>query len=188
MTSSTNFERSLSTQREAERMSSAVGAVGTSPAPLSPELALAEALAGGGCVDPLVRACAQLCLGERLRRLGRRVEARRQLQAALAAFEASGAEAWSGRARAELAASVETTRKGAGVLEDELTPQERQVALVVAHGGTNREAAAELFLSPKTIEFHLRNAYRKLGVRTRTELAYLLLRRDRSAPVSAHAA
>jgi DNA-binding CsgD family transcriptional regulator len=157
-------------------------------APLSPELALAEALAGGGCVDPLVRACAQLCLGERLRRLGRRLEARRQLQAALATFEESGAEAWAERARAELAASVETTRKGDGDLEEELTPQERQVALVVAQGGTNREAAAELFLSTKTIEFHLRNAYRKLGVRTRTELAYLLLRQDRSAPVSAQAA
>jgi DNA-binding NarL/FixJ family response regulator len=163
-------------------------------APASPELALAEALASGSGVDPLVCACARLCLGERLRRLGRRVDARRQLKAALETFTESGAEAWADRARAELAASVETTRKGVCSLEQELTPQERQVALVVAHGGTNREAAAELFLSTKTIEFHLRNAYRKLGVRTRTELAYLLLRKDTGAgglgatPASAQAA
>jgi DNA-binding NarL/FixJ family response regulator len=62
------------------------------------------------------------------------------------------------------------------------------VALVVAHGGTNREAAAELFLSTKTIEFHLRNASRKLGVHTRTQLAYLLLREDGIASLSAQAA
>jgi DNA-binding CsgD family transcriptional regulator len=154
-------------------------------APSSPELALAEALAAAGPVDPLVRACAQLCLGERLRRLGRRVEARHQLEAALDAFTKSGAEAWAGRARAELAATVETTRKGQWTLEDDLTPQERQVALRVARGRTNREVAGDLFLSPKTIEFHLRNAFRKLGVRTRTELAYLLLREDVGATQAA---
>jgi DNA-binding NarL/FixJ family response regulator len=169
-------------------MRTAVAAVEAPAAPISPEVALAVALAGAGGVDPLVRACAQLCLGERLRRLGRRVEARRQLEAALETFTQSGAGAWADRARAELAASVETTRKGACDLEEELTPQERQVALVVAHGGTNRGAAAELFLSTKTIEFHLRNAYRKLGVRTRTELAYLLLRENAIAPASAQAA
>lgn len=157
----------------------------TPAASLSPEVALAEALAGAGGLDPLVRACAQLCLGERLRRLGRRVEARRQLEAALETFRTRGAETWADRARAELAASVETTRKGDWALEAELTPQERQVALLVARGSTNREAAAELFLSTKTIEFHLRNAYRKLGVRTRTELACLLMREDAAAPQAA---
>jgi DNA-binding NarL/FixJ family response regulator len=153
-------------------MTAAVSSLGT---PASPESALADALARADGVDPLVRACAQLCLGERLRRLGRRLEARQQLEAAVETFVESGADAWAERARAELAASVETTRKGDSAIQDELTPQERQVALLVARGGTNREAAAELFLSTKTIEFHLRNAFRKLGVRTRTELACLLL-------------
>jgi DNA-binding CsgD family transcriptional regulator len=175
MTSETRIrahKRSASGPVEAERMTAAVSSLGT---PASPESALADALARADGVDPLVRACAQLCLGERLRRLGRRLEARQQLEAAVETFVESGADAWAERARAELAASVETTRKGDSAIQDELTPQERQVALLVARGGTNREAAAELFLSTKTIEFHLRNAFRKLGVRTRTELACLLL-------------
>jgi DNA-binding CsgD family transcriptional regulator len=168
-------KRSVSGPVEAERMGSAVQDLGSLATPVPPESALEEALARADGVDPLVRACAQLCLGERLRRLGRRIEARRHLDAAVETFVQTGAQAWAERARAELAASVETMRKGDTAVQDELTPQERQVALLVARGGTNREAAAELFLSTKTIEFHLSNAFRKLGVRTRTELAYLLL-------------
>jgi DNA-binding CsgD family transcriptional regulator len=72
-------------------------------------------------------------------------------------------------ARAELSASGETLQRRSPVAT--LTPQERQVASVVGSGATNREAAAVLFVSPKTIEFHLGNVYRKLGVRSRTELA-----------------
>jgi DNA-binding NarL/FixJ family response regulator len=85
-------------------------------------------------------------------------------------FERSGAEPWAAQARAELRANGETpSRDGAGGLRS-LTAQEHQVTFVVAQGLTNREAAAALFVSPKTVEFHLCNAYRKLGVRSRGEL------------------
>jgi DNA-binding NarL/FixJ family response regulator len=123
---------------------------------------------------PFERARTELCLGERRRRAGRRVDARVPLRAALSTFEELGARPWADRARAELRACGETrARPEPGPLE-ELTPHELQVALVVARGATNREAAAELFLSPKTIDFHLRNVYRKLGLRSRAELARLL--------------
>ena len=122
---------------------------------------------------PLELARTQLAYGERLRRAGRRVEAREQLRPALDAFAAAGARLLADRAVAELAASGERLRARERA-ERELSPQELQVARAVARGATNKEAAAELFLSPKTIEFHLRNAYRKLGVRSRTELANLL--------------
>jgi len=121
----------------------------------------------------LERARTQLAYGERLRRDGERVRAREQLKAALEAFESSGAAAWAERARDELRATGEHIRSDDRARE-ELTPQELQVALVVTEGATNKEAASRLFLSPKTIEFHLRNAYRKLGVRSRTELANAL--------------
>jgi DNA-binding CsgD family transcriptional regulator len=114
----------------------------------------------------------QLCYGERLRRNRKRVEARATLRNALTVFESLGAGPWIDRARAELAASGETLQRRSPMAS--LTPQERQVALVVSTGATNREAAAVLFVSPKTIEFHLGNVYRKLGVRSRTELANAL--------------
>jgi DNA-binding CsgD family transcriptional regulator len=113
-----------------------------------------------------------LCFGERLRRTKARVEARRQLRQALSIFEMLGAEPWSARSRAELAASGETLERSHS--HARLTPQERQVATIVASGATNREAAATLFVNAKTIEFHLGNIYRKLGVRSRTELANAL--------------
>ena len=122
----------------------------------------------------LERARTLLAYGERLRRDGQRVEARERLRAASKLFESGAAGAWAERAQAELAASGETTKRRGDSGRDDLTPQELQVAMVVARGVTNREAAAELFLSPKTIEFHLRNAYRKLGVRSRTQLAQAL--------------
>lgn len=122
---------------------------------------------------PLEQARTELAYGERLRRAGRRKEARAQLRAALATFERAGARLFAERARRELGASGERLRKTDHVPE-ELSPQELQVAFVVTRGVTNKEAAAELFLSPKTIEFHLRNAFRKLGVRSRTELANAL--------------
>jgi DNA-binding CsgD family transcriptional regulator len=74
----------------------------------------------------------------------------------------------------ELAASGETARRRDPYAAEQLTPQELQVALVVARGATNKEAGARLFLSPKTIETHLGRVYRKLDVRSRTELAHLL--------------
>jgi DNA-binding CsgD family transcriptional regulator len=123
---------------------------------------------------PFERARTELCFGERLRRARRRSEARTQLRAALAGFERLGAVPWADRARRELAASGERARRRAPDTRDDLTPQELQVALVVAEGATNREAAAQLFVSPKTIETHLSHIYRKLEVRSRTELARAL--------------
>ncbi|MEA2194554.1 MAG: hypothetical protein QOG42_988, partial [Solirubrobacteraceae bacterium] len=97
-----------------------------------------------------------------------------QLRAALQTFEALGAAPWSARAREELAASGERARaRGDTAALDDLTPHELRVATVVAQGATNREAALALFLSPKTVEAHLHSIYRKLGIRSRSELAAL---------------
>ena len=125
------------------------------------------------------RARTQLCYGERLRRTGRRSDARTQLRDALATFERLGCDAWAVRARAELEASGEKARPRDPGLTDQLTPRELQVAVAVAGGSTNREAGAALFLSPKTVELHLSRIYRKLGVRSRTELARRLSGDDR---------
>jgi DNA-binding CsgD family transcriptional regulator len=127
---------------------------------------------------PFERARTELCLGERLRRARRRADAREPLLAALDAFDRLGAAPWADRARGELQACGETMHRAAPVGLEELTPQELQVALIVARGASNKEAGAALFLSPKTIETHLGRVYRKLGVRTRTELAALLARNE----------
>jgi DNA-binding CsgD family transcriptional regulator len=116
----------------------------------------------------LARTC--LCYGERLRREKRRADARAQLRAAFEGFDQLGAMPWAERARVELRATGETARRRDVSTIDQLTPQELQIATVLADGLTTREAAARLFLSPKTVEYHLRNAYRKLGIRTRREL------------------
>jgi DNA-binding CsgD family transcriptional regulator/tetratricopeptide (TPR) repeat protein len=118
---------------------------------------------------PFERARTELCYGERLRRARKRVEARARLRSALALFDALGAAPWSERARTELRASGETARRRSTTV-DALTTQELAVARLVVGGASNREAAAALFVSPKTIEFHLGNVYRKLDVRSRTEL------------------
>jgi DNA-binding CsgD family transcriptional regulator len=118
---------------------------------------------------PFERARTELCYGERLRRARRRIEARHRLRGAADVFESLGATPWSDRARAELGASGERARKRTAPI-DTLTEQERAVARLVVGGATNREVAASLFVSPKTIEFHLGHVYRKLGVRSRTEL------------------
>ncbi|MET0685759.1 MAG: AAA family ATPase [Solirubrobacteraceae bacterium] len=123
-----------------------------------------------GVACPFERARTELCLGERLRRARRRMDAREPLQRALDAFEQIGAEVWAERARRELRATGERARRRVPEAADLLTPQELQVALQVAAGSSNREAAAALFVSPKTIESHLNSVYRKLGIRSRTEL------------------
>jgi DNA-binding CsgD family transcriptional regulator len=120
---------------------------------------------------PFERARTELCLGERLRRARRRSDARVPLRGALETFELLGAAPWAVRARRELAATGEIVQTGRTPLADELTPAELQVALLVAGGSTNKEAAAALFLSAKTVEAHLGRIYRKLGLRSRTELA-----------------
>ena len=118
---------------------------------------------------PFERARTELCYAERLRRARKRAEARSRLRAALEVFDQLGARPWSDRARAELRASGETARRRTTPV-DALTAQELAVAKLVVGGATNRDAAATLFVSPKTIEFHLGNVYRKLEVRSRTEL------------------
>jgi DNA-binding CsgD family transcriptional regulator len=116
----------------------------------------------------------QLCYGERLRCAGRRREARPLLRDALATFERIGSPPWAEWAREELAATGERARRRDPSTLDDLTPQELSVAAAIARGAGNREAAERLFLSEKTIEKHLSNAYRKLGVHNRTALAALL--------------
>ena len=85
-------------------------------------------------------------------------------------FEALGAEPWAERARAELRATGETVRKRDPSTVDELTPQELQIARLVAEGGSNKEIAGQLFLSPRTVEYHLRKVFAKLGITSRAEL------------------
>jgi DNA-binding CsgD family transcriptional regulator len=119
---------------------------------------------------PFERARTELYFGERLRRARRRSEAREPLRQALASFEALAAEPWAERARRELRATGERARRRTAGTMNDLTAQELQVARLVAEGATNREAAATLFVSPKTIETHLNSIYRKLGVRSRVEL------------------
>jgi DNA-binding CsgD family transcriptional regulator len=116
------------------------------------------------------RARTQLCFGEHLRRHGRRRDSRIHLGAALEVFEASGARPWAERTRAELRASGLTLQRREPAVQEQLTQQELQVARLVADGKTNREVAATLFLSPKTIEFHLTHIYRKLDIHSRSEL------------------
>jgi DNA-binding NarL/FixJ family response regulator len=126
----------------------------------------------------------ELLLGEHLRRRRQRVEARQHLRAALETFERIGAEPWTERARAELRASGETARKRDPTTAAQLTPQELQVARFVAEGLSNKEVAAQLFLSPRTIDAHLRSVFAKLGITSRTQLARLDLEVD-SAPGAA---
>ena len=119
---------------------------------------------------PFELARVHLIHGERLRRARRRSDSRLPLRRALESFERIGAESWARRARRELAAAGDVVPDTLAAPEQLLSPQEFQVALLVAEGLTNREAAARLIVSPKTIEYHLANAYRKLGVRSRVEL------------------
>ena len=132
--------------------------------------------------SPFERARTLLCLGERLRRARRRKDARLHLRTAFESFEELGAATWAERARTELRASGETLRPREDATADELTPQELQVAMLVGEGATNREVGAALFLSPKTIEAHLGRIYRKLNVRSRTELAARLAREAALTP------
>ena len=154
--------------------------------------------------QPFEEARTRLCLGEHLRRRRRLAPAREALADARRGFARLGAAAWVRRAENELRAAGTRTpgprqpqlrpdevRPGGpagpapaahrGPAPLRLTPQELQVALVVAAGATNAEAGAQLFLSPKTIEYHLSNAYRKLGIRSRAELVRAVL----SAPAQA---
>ena len=133
------------------------------------------------------RARTALLYGEALRRERRRVDARAQLAAALDGFERLGAEAWARRARAELRASGATARTRDPSTVSQLTPQELQIAHFVAEGLSNKEVAAQLFLSPRTIDYHLRNVFAKLGITSRTQLAGITLEHESLAGVPASA-
>jgi DNA-binding CsgD family transcriptional regulator len=121
--------------------------------------------------DGFEAARTRLAYGAHLRRARKRVRAREELRAALEVFERLGARSWADQAEAELAATGETARRRDASTLDQLTPQERQIAQLLAGGKTTREAAAAIFLSPKTVEYHLRNVYRKLAINSRDELA-----------------
>jgi DNA-binding CsgD family transcriptional regulator len=127
----------------------------------------------------------RLAFGERLRRAGRRRDAREPLKLALETFEGQSADAWAERVRAELRASGETLRRRKSWEEEELTPQELQIALHVARGMTNKEVGAALFLSHKTIEFHLGRIYRKFKMSSRAELIRRFARAAEEAAIPA---
>jgi DNA-binding CsgD family transcriptional regulator len=113
----------------------------------------------------------ELAFGARLRRERRRVAARPVLRSALDTFERLGAAPWADRAARELEATGESAHRREASAVDGLTPQERQIAQLLVSGRTTRETAAALFLSPKTVEYHLRHIYLKLEVRSRSALA-----------------
>jgi DNA-binding CsgD family transcriptional regulator len=113
---------------------------------------------------------AHLLHGEWLRREGRRVDAREQLRTAHDMFTTIGMDAFAERSRRELLATGETVRKRTVEALDELTPQEAQIARLASEGRTSPEIGAQLFLSPRTVEWHLRKVFAKLGVSSRREL------------------
>jgi DNA-binding CsgD family transcriptional regulator len=143
-------------------------------------------LAQGDAAEPLYReaierlqptrlrldlARGHLVYGEWLRREARRIDARNELRAAYELFTDFGMEAFAERSRIELEATGEHARKRTSATLDELTAQEAQISRLAADGNTNREIAAHLFISPSTVEYHLRKAFRKLDVTSRTQLA-----------------
>ncbi len=114
---------------------------------------------------------AHLLYGEWLRRQGRRVEARQQLGAAYDQFTSIGMQAFAERARSELQATGEKVRKRTLDTRDELTTQERQIAQLAGNGLSNPEIGVRLFLSRRTVEYHLSKVFPKLGITSRNELA-----------------
>jgi DNA-binding CsgD family transcriptional regulator len=136
----------------------------------NPQEAFDEAIALGSGLPPMQRARTELLYGEWLRRERRRADARVHLRAAIDILRRLGAVPWAERAEAELRATGETARKRDASAVDQLTPQELQIAGLVADGLTNREIAAQLFLSSRTVDYHLHKVFTKLGIASRTEL------------------
>jgi DNA-binding CsgD family transcriptional regulator len=117
---------------------------------------------------------AHLVFGEWLRRDRRRIEARDQLRRAREMFGAMGAEAFAGRAERELLATGETARKRTGETQDVLTAQELQIARLARDGRSNGEIGARLYISPRTVEYHLRKVFAKLNIAGREHLDRVL--------------
>jgi DNA-binding CsgD family transcriptional regulator len=172
-------------RRAFERVQETTRAAGTDWA-LGIEARLRALLSGGDQADALYKeaisrlartrirvqlARTRLLYGEWLRRQRRRLDAREQLRTAHEFFRDAGVEAFAERARLELEATGERARKRTVDTLDQLTPQETQIARLAAEGHTNREIAARLFISASTVEYHLRKAFRKLEVKSRTQLA-----------------
>lgn len=135
----------------------------------------AQALADGDALSVFDRGRTELLYGEWLRRKRRRSDARPHLRAALDRFERLAARRWEERARSELRASGETARRREPSTRDQLTPQELHIARLVSTGKSNPEVAAQLFLSPRTIDYHLRKVFVKLDISSRAELARMSL-------------
>jgi len=125
---------------------------------------------------------ARLLYGEWLRRQTRRADARHQLRAAYDLFTAIGAEAFAERARGELLATGEKVRKREVDTRGQLTPQEEHIIRLARDGRTNREIAAELFISTRTVEWHLRKVFAKLGITSRRDLHDTVPPRGQHAP------
>ena len=125
----------------------------------------------------LERARGHLIYGEWLRRQNRRIDARAELRTAKEMFSAMGADAFADRAHRELLATGESVRKrssATGVVSVDLTPQELQVARLAQEGLSNNEIGGQLFISPRTVQYHLRKVFAKLSIRSRSELAHVL--------------
>ena len=127
-----------------------------------------ERLARGRLAPHLARA--QLVYGEWLRRENRRMDAREQLRAAHDTFSRIGAEAFAERARRELSATGETARRRTADTRDVLTAQEAQIAHLARDGLSNPEIGAQLFISPRTVQYHLRKVFPKLDITSRNQL------------------
>ena len=183
------------------RLSEMTAASGTDWA-LGVEARSRALLSDGDAAEPLYRqaierlertrvrvelARAHILYGEWLRRERRRVEARGQLRTAHALFTEFGMEAFAERARVELEATGEHARKRTVETRDDLTPQEAQISRLAADGATNQEIAAKLFISPSTVDYHLRKTFRKLGVKSRHQLKQHVLQAGAPAETAARA-